>query len=294
MHHDLTPSDKVITIAELRAHGMTSHAIAARCKPSGPWQRILRGVVLMSADRPTRRQRLRAAVAYGGKDAVVSGIDAMRAYGVDMPPSPDVLVLVPARRRLAGISYLTVERTTRPPKPVIMADLPYASLARATLDAARRAANHEQLRALLSAVVGRCTVAALRSELNAGSQRGSAAVRELLSDDLASTQQVVSVAIALAKRALRSTTLPPPHWHEPIYDDTGLLLGIPDAWWPEVSLAWDVGPQGRHHDPRVWAAAGVTLIRTPQDRLHADLSAVTDELGAAFARAAAGLQHRAS
>lgn len=294
MHHDITPSDLVITIAELRAHGMTSHAIAARCKPSGPWQRMLRGVVLMSANRPTRRQRLRAAVAYGGEDAVVSGIDAMRAYGVDVPPSPDVLVLVPARRRLAGISYLTVERTTRPPKPVILADLPYAPLARATLDAARRAANHEQLRALVSAVAGRCTVAALRSELNAGSQRGSAAVRELLSDDLANAHQVVPVAMALAKRALRTTTLPPPHWHEPIYDDTGLLLGVPDAFWPEVSLAWDVGQQARHHDPRVWAAAGITLIRTPQDRLHADPTTVTDELRVAFARAVTGLQRHAS
>jgi hypothetical protein len=294
MHHDLTPSDLVITIAELRAHGMTSHAIAARCKPSGPWQRILPGVVLMSANRPTRRQRLRAAVAYGGEGAVVSGVDAMRAYGVDVPLSLDVLVLVPARRRLAGTSYLTAERTTRPPKPMIMADLPYAPLTRATLDAARRAANHEQLHALVSAVVGRCTVAALRSELNAGSQRGSAAVRELLSDDLANAQQVVPVAVVLAKRALRATRLPPPHWHEPIYDDTGLLLGVPDVWWPEVSLAWDVGPQARHHDPRVWAAAGVTLVRTPLDRLHADLTAVTDDLSMAFARAAAGSERRAS
>jgi hypothetical protein len=175
-----------------------------------------------------------------------------------------------------------------------MADLPYAPLARATLDAARRAANHEQLRALVSAALDRCTVAALRSELNAGSQRGSAAVRELLSDDLANTQQVVPVTVALAKRALRMAKLPPPHWHEPIFDDTGLLLGIPDAWWPEVALAWDVGPQSRHHDPRVWAAAGVTLVRTPQDRLHTDLAAVTDELAEAFESAAAELQRRAS
>jgi len=293
MHHDLTPSDKVITIAELRALGMNSHAIAARCKPSGPWQRILRGVVLMTANRPTRRQRLRAAVTYGGDGAVVSGVDAMRAHGVDVPLSPDVLVLVPARRRLAGISYLTVERTTRPPKPVLMADLPYAPLARATLDAARRAANHEQLQALVSAAASRCTVAALRSELNAGSQRGSAAVRELLSDDLANAQQVVPVEVALAKRVLRAAGLPPPHWHEPIYDDTGLLLGVPDMWWPDVSLAWDVSPQTRHHDPRVWAAAGVTLVRTPLDRLHADLPTVVDELHLAFTTSAES-QRRAS
>jgi hypothetical protein len=293
MHH-LTPPDKVITTAELRALGVTSHAIAIRCRPSGPWQRILRGVVLMSTDRPTRRQRLRAALAYAGPEAVVSGIDAMRAHGVDLPAPPDVLVLVPARRRLASTSYLTVERTTRPPTPVIRAGLPYAPLARATLDEARSAANQEQLRALLAAAIGPCTVAALRAELNAGNQRGSAAVRALLSDDLASAGTVVPVAVALAKRALHTTALPPPNWHEPIHDSAGMLLGIPDAWWPEVSLAWDVGTQARHHDPRMWAAAGVTLIRTDPQRLRTDPTAVGDELVAAFARAAAGPQRRAS
>lgn len=292
--HDLTPPDNVITTAELRAHGVTQHAIAARCRPSGPWQRMLRGVVLMSTNRPTRRQRLRAAVAYGGPEAVVSGIDAMRAHGVDVPAPPDVLVLVPARRRLASTSYLTVERTTRPPEPVRRAGLPYAPLTRATLDAARRAVDQTQLRALLSSVAGRCTVAALRAELDAGNQRGSAAVRALLSDELAVSGEVVPVTVALAKRVLQTTTLPPPHWHEPVHDDTGMLLGVPDAWWPEVSLAWDVGAQARHHDPRMWAAAGVTLLRTDQQRLRTDPTTVADELAAAFARAAAGQRRRAS
>ncbi|HEX6352960.1 hypothetical protein [Actinophytocola sp.] len=292
--HDLTPPDNVITTAELRARGISSHAIALRCRPSGPWQRILRGVVLMSPFHPTRRQRLRAAVAYGGPEAVISGIDAMRAHGVDVAAPSEVLVLVPARRRVASTSYVTVERTVRPPTPVNLAGLPYASLARATLDAARRAPNQEQLRALLVSAIGPCTVAALRAELNAGSQRGSAAVRELLSDDLATDDNVVPVAVTLAKRALHTTSLPPPHWHEPIHDQTGMLLGIPDAWWPEVSLAWDVGTQTRHHDPRAWAAAGVTLIRTDPQRLRSSPTAVADELVAAFARAAARPQRRAS
>ena len=289
MRDNFSPADNVITIAELRAQGMTSHAIAARCRPSGPWQRIMRGVILMSASPPTRRQRLRASIAYGGPAAVVSGVDAMRAHGVDVPPVRDVLVLVPANRRLACTAYLVVERTTRPPRPVVLADLPYAPLARATLDAARRAADHRQQRALLAAVAGQCPVPVLRAELNAGSQRGSAAVRELLSADLTPSGDVVPVADALAKRALRTTALPPPRWHVPIHDSAGMLLGVPDAWWPELSVAWDVGTQVRHHDPRQWAAAGVTLVRTPLERLRTDPTAM-DELLAAYS-AAAG-QHR--
>lgn len=292
MRHDFPTTDNVITVAELRAHGMTNHAIAARCRPSGPWQRIVRGVVLMSSARPTRRQRLRAAIAYAGPESVVSGVDAMRAHGVDVPPSADVLVLVPARRRLASAPGLTVERTTRPPRPMILADLPYAPLPRATLDAARRAATEGQQRGLLASVAGRCSVAALRVELNAGSQRGSAAVRTLLSADLTDTGDVIPVADALAKRALRTTALPPPRWHVPVFDDTGMLLGTPDAWWPAVSVAWDVGTQARHHDPRTWAAAGVTLVRTPPERLHNDPNAM-GELLAAYSKAAAR-QSRAS
>jgi hypothetical protein len=294
MHQIPTPSDNVITTAELRAHGMTNHAIASRCRPSGPWQRMLRGVVLMSSNRPTRRQRLRAAVAYGGPEAVLSGVDAMRAHGVDVPTSPDVLVLVPARRRLISTSYLAVERTSRTPRPVFLADLPYAPLTRATLDAARRAADQHQLRMLLTSAVSQCTVAALRAELNAGNQRGSAAVRALLSDALTDAGEVVPVTTALAKRALRTTALPPPHWHVPVHDGSGMLLGVPDAWWPEVSLAWDVGAQTRHHDPRVWAAAGVTLHRTNPEQLRTDSSTTADDLVTAFARAAAASQRQAS
>jgi hypothetical protein len=292
--HDLTPPDKVITTAELRAHGITNHAIATRCRPSGPWQRILPGVVLLSANRPTRRQRLRAAVAYGGPEAVVSGIDAMRAHDIDVPLQPDIRILVPSTRRPVSRSYLTVERTTRPPEPVIRANLPYAPLARATLDAARRAADHEQLSTLLTSVLGPCTVAGLRAELDAGSQRGSAAVRALLSENLAAAHEVVPVAVAQAKRILRTTPLPSARWHQPIHDANGMLLGVPDAWWPEVSLAWDMGARAGYHDPRMWAAAGVTLLRTDPERLSTTPASVANELIEAFAKAGAKPGRRAS
>jgi hypothetical protein len=293
MHHICAP-DLVTTIAELRAHGVTSHAITTRCRPSGPWQRVLPGVVLMSSARPTRRQRLRAAIAYAGPGSVVSGVDAMRAHGVDVPLSPDVLVLAPAGRRLASRSYLPVERTTRPPAPTVRAGLPYAPLARAALDVARRAADREHLRALLASVIGQCTVTELRAELDAGSQRGSAAVRALLTPDLAGTADVVPEEVTLARRLVRDTALPTPQWQQPVYDDTGMLLGIPDAWWPEVRLAGNVSPHTRHHDPRLWSAAGAALHRTDPRRLSTAPATVTDELVAAFASAAANVHRRAS
>src|SRR6266540_6052772 len=104
------PADGVIRTADLLRTGLSSYAIAARCRPSGPWQRVLPGVVLMSSAAPTRSQRLHAAVAYAGDGAVLSGADALRLQGIIVPCPPEVLVLVPAGRRLASRSYLTVER----------------------------------------------------------------------------------------------------------------------------------------------------------------------------------------
>lgn len=292
MHHISAP-DKVITITELRARGVTNHAITTRCRPSGPWQRVLPGVVLMTSTRPTRRQRLRAAIAYAGPGSAISGVDAMRAHDIDVPLPPDVLVLAPAERRLVSRSYLTVERTTRPPDPADCAGLPYAPLTRATLDVARRAADGDHLRMLLMAALGTCTVPELRAELDAGSQRGSAAVRALLKPDLADTAEIVPEAVTLARRLLRDTALPPPQWHHPVHDDMGMLLGVPDMWWPDVRLAWDVCPQTRHHDPRTWSAAGVVLHRTDPHRLSTAPATVTDELISAFASAAATVHRRA-
>lgn len=105
---------------------------------------------------------------------------------------------------------------------------------------------------------------------------------------------MLPVADALAKRALRSTALPPPRWHVPVYDHTGMLLGIPDAWWPEMSVAWNVGTQARHHDPRIWAAGGVTLVRTDPQHLHTNPTKAMSELLAAYAKAAANTRRRAS
>jgi hypothetical protein len=172
----------VIRTADLLAAGVTNYALAARCRPSGPWQRLLPGVVLMSTGPPSRQQRLRAAVAYAGHGAVITGADALREQGITVPCPAEVLILVPSGRRLASRSYLTVERTTRPPEPVWRTGLPLAPVARATIDAARHERDQFRLRTLLLAPVamGACTLAELRAELAAGNQRGSAGPRELL------------------------------------------------------------------------------------------------------------------
>lgn len=178
-----TVPDGVIRSDELRAAGVSNYAVSARCRPSGPWRRVLPGVVLMTTGPPSRRQRLRAAVAYAGEGCVLSGADALRANGIRVPCPDEVLVLLPSERRAVSQSYVTVERTTRLPVPIFRDGLPVAPVVRATIDAARREHDLDRLRALLLAPLrsGACTLTELLAELGAGSQRGSAAPRAVLS-----------------------------------------------------------------------------------------------------------------
>ncbi len=286
-----TALDGVVRVADLRAAGLSNHALAARCRPSGPWQRILPGVVLLSHAPPSRRQRVRAALLYTGQHAVLTGTDAMCAHGLAPPGSDEVLVLIPSARRQTSRAYLTVERTTRLPPAIRRGGLPVAPLARAVVDAARREHDHDRLAALVLEPVraGACTVTELRVELNAGNQRGTAAVRALLAGR---EHEVVPVTQGLAKRVLRLAPLPPPRWQVELHARDGTVLGVADAWWPDAGLAWSLGAQQRplpRGEPSAaeLAGLGITVLHTDPARLRTDPDAVIAELAAAFTYAAA-------
>lgn len=289
-----TVPDGVVRVADLRANGVSGSAIVARCRPDGPWQRLLPGVVLLSGSKPSRRQRLRAALAYAGRGAAITGLDAANLdHDFGVRGHDEVHVLVPAAKRTSTNGYVVIERTTRMPALVERDGLRYAPVPRAVMDAARREQDAMRLRALLSAPVrcGACSVSDLRAELDSGSQRGSAAPRAALR---AVSDGVVSLTEGLARRVARGITLPSPRWNVPIRDVTGALLGVVDAWWDDVALAWEVGSQhfrlgadtptsSRH--TRL-GAAGVIVVRTSLDRLREDPAGVRKDLIQAFHRAA--------
>jgi hypothetical protein len=288
-----TVPDGVIRSGELRTAGVPSSTLSTWCRPGGPWQRLLPGVLLLATGTPTPRQRLRAAVTYGG-DCVITGWQALREHGLPLPDdestSDEVHLLIATQRRLAARAYVTVERTTRMPEPRWRDGLPFAPVPRAAVDAARRTQDPALLRRLLVGPVraGLCTMAELRAELDAGGQRGTAAPRALLAEVM---REVFPIASARARRLLAQTPLPPPVWDVALYTDSGVPLGVVDAWWSEVALAWDFGGQtarGRTGGtgPGVMAAAGATVLRTPPQRLHGDPEGVLRQLVAAFLRAA--------
>lgn len=284
----LTPAatDKVLTCAELRAQGISDGKINRRCRPDGPWRRLLPGVVLLAPSVPTRRQMLRALVLYLGAGAVVTGVDALGAHGLELARPPAIHMLVSPSRRMLSPTFALLERTSRLPDPVLVDGIPFAPATRAALDAARREKEVARLRDLLSLPVyyGLSTCAELRRELDAGNQRGSAAVRTELK---AIERDRDTYVHGWARTLLRQGPLPPPRWDVTVCDRRGRAIGTVDAWWDEVGLGWQFHPPGGAHLGHLaLSAAGVVVVRTEPDALRTDRSRVLAELVRAFELAA--------
>lgn len=288
--------DGVITVAALVALGIDSSTAYRRCQPGGPWRWLLPGVVLTEPRSPSGRQRARAALVYAGSDAQLTGACAVSLHGLRRGGDDDrVHVLLPHAQRCRSVGWVVVERTTRLPDPVTVRGLPLAPVVRAVLDRARRLRDVEAVQALVAEAVQRrfCTPAELVDELDAGSKRGTALVRRELEDIRRGARSVPEVH---AMRLVRSSGLPEPHWNVPLLDECGQLIGIPDAWWSEVGLAWEIDSLAYHLDPASYdrtlrrdaryAAAGVSFLPTRPSRIFSERAAVIAELAAAYSAAA--------
>jgi hypothetical protein len=205
--------------------------------------------VLLNNGAPTRDHHRRAALLYAGAGAVLTGLDALELHGMHRirRPAGPVHVLIPTDRRRGGAGRVLVERTDRLPDPV-PGEWPLAPVTRAVLDFARRRSDRNEVRAALAEVVQRkkCTPIELNLELNSGSRRGTALPREVLAEI---SDGVRSVAEAAARELVLQSGLPTPLWNPSLYDSTDRLLAIPDAWFDEVGLAWEIDSKEWHLSP---------------------------------------------
>ncbi|AHH94188.1 hypothetical protein [Kutzneria albida] len=286
----------VIQVAALDRLGVPQRTSYRRCLSGGPWRWLLPGIVLLAASPPTTAQRVEAALLHCGDGAMLTGVAAARRHGMrNLPDEDELHLLVRKERRVQSTGFVHVERTSNQPRPEIRDGVPLAPLGRAALDAARRMRATDPIRALLAEVVqrGRCGPVELITELDAGSQRGSALPRQVLGEVLGGARSVAeSQALALWRRS----KLPPAQWNTPVFDSAGDLVAIPDAWFEEVALAWEIDSVEFHLGPEGYArtlarntryaAAGVLVVQTLPSRLRDDPRGVLDELRAAYAAAA--------
>lgn len=287
--------DEIATTAQLRRTGYGQSTIERRCRSSGVWRKLLPTVVLLNTAEPNRRQLVRATLAYAGPGAVITGVDALNASGLKLPVPAHVHVLIPAARRVNSRAFVHIERTTRPPAPLVKDEIVYAPPARAAMDAARQETNPRTLSTLLIEPLrrGACSLLELRYELEHGSQRGSAQPRQLIAKLAAN---VHSLAEQQARRVVAGCPIPQPTWNVPISDHTGALLGVADAWWDEVGLAWDFGanefrvagkkPQTRAARHHAFTLHQIFVLRTPPTDLCSNVLPLRRALAEAYLRAA--------
>jgi hypothetical protein len=281
----------VITIRELRSHGVSCEVLAEQCRPGGPWRQLLPEVVLLRQGAPTDEERLHAAVLYAGRpltgrddgcEAMVTGLAALALHGFEAIPRLVELdridVLVPRRRRLRDAGEVRVHRAHVLPRPRTVTGVPCAPLPRAVADAvAELKANPAIVRAVLVEAVrrGHCDARELLRELNAARLLArphvADAVDALLAEDRAVTE-------GRLYEMVRRCGLPDPVWNVELRLPAGPSLGTVDAYWPDhaVALVLDV-PPSRPEDRRPAHGErledlGVAVIHVPARSLCRSLN----------------------
>lgn len=282
-------TEAVVRRSTLMAAGHSNYSVALRCRPDGPWQQLLPGVLLLKSGPPTRRQRLKAALLYAGREAQITGIESLRAHGLHAFDTDELHLLIPGNRRLSSRAYVRVERTTRMPRARNIQGLSFAPPHRATVDAARHLRDPVEQRSVLFASLeaGLCTIDHLRAEIDAGAQRGTATLRAMLDESLPAPL-ASTVHQSWARRVIRDAPLPVPAWHVPIHNDKGEAVGIADAWWDSVGLAWDFGNQRDNNVRRrqeAFSRAGVIFVRSDVPELRGNVDSVILALARGYYRA---------
>ncbi|MFD8494813.1 hypothetical protein [Amycolatopsis sp. NPDC059657] len=286
----------MIRAVALEGLGVPRRTITSRCE-RGVWQTLLRGILLLSNAEPTDEHRIEAAILHGREGAMLTGIWALRRYGLQNLPAPkDVHILVPSDRKISSAKFVHVETTTRLPSPQTRQSIPVAPVHRAVLDAVRRLKEKDMILAIMAEAVqrGRCTTEALARELELGSSRGAAKPRRALIPLLGGAR---SVAEADAWHLWQRSGLPPCRWNVKIVDGQGEYIATPDGWADEVALAWEVDSRSHHgqgddylktlaRNTR-YTKVGIVLLQTPPARLRAEPEKVLAELRAAYQTAQA-------
>lgn len=283
----------VARVADLVALGLPSATISQRVR-SGRWRRLFPGVILMQSGPPTREQQVLAAMLYGGAESVLSGAEGARRHDLHRLPDDGTIHLLVSeeRRRRFGTGVL-IERTHRLPPPVMRGALRVAPLERAVLDAARHCADRDGIRAMLAEVVQRrrTTVERLRDELDAGNQRGSGLVRDVL-EEIA--DGIRSAAEGWGRDLHARSGLPPMLWNPTLRWPDGRFLARPDGYIVEVGMAWEQDSMEFHpveEDDTArrrarMTSAGVVVAHHRPRRLRTEPARVVEELWAHFRLAA--------
>lgn len=287
----------LILVRTMLALGVPSSTIAFRCrKVGGSWWRPLLGLVALARGALTVHQRLVAALLVTGEDAMVTGLAACRLYGLRRVPDHDVVhVLIPHANRRRSEDFLLVERTSNlPPDPRIRDGIRCAPLVRALVDGSRRLLRIDEVRALLCEAVQRqmVTVAALRAEVEQGSCRGAALVRQVI---LELEDGIRSAAEAWLRELVATIPeLADIRWNVDLTVDGGARFCV-DGFLDSVALVLELNSFAHHADLAAFdatmrrqaemVAAGLVVVPITPREVREDPEGLKRKLRAAVEKA---------
>ncbi|MEU6392720.1 hypothetical protein [Streptomyces sp. NPDC046939] len=287
--HLLDSQRRVMSAAQLKAHGVTAAAVHGQCRPGGPWQRVLPGVILLHPGPATGEERLQAVLLYAGRpqedraqprrtggvpaqpltgdvhpapavpyaEAMVTGLAALSLHGfVSAPPllSLDhVDVLVPRTRRLRSTDFARLVRTTAMPTPVQRDGVPVAPVPRALADAIAQLSDASAVRRLLTEAVraGHCEPAAVVRELTQARLLTRPHVVDAVDSLLAEGRAIAEDRLY---RMVVEYGLPDPLWNVDLRLPGGPHLGGVDAYWPEHAVAVELDTRApRQDEDALWS-----------------------------------------
>lgn len=247
----LIPGRSVATHRELQSLGLPPSTITSRSRPGGPWQRLLPGVVAGHRGIPTTYEKRLAAVKYGGESAALTGLDALDELGIRVSEhgfDRRVHVLVPHTSQRTSHGFALVTRTRSAPATTLRRDLPRVSVARAVIDASRRASDLDPVRTLVARAVQqrRCTVAELAAEVRKAPRQRTALVRTALREVQAGVR---SAAEAKVRVAFHQYGVPQPRWNADLRNEHGELVAVVDGLWERERVILEIDSIEWHLEP---------------------------------------------
>jgi very-short-patch-repair endonuclease len=111
--------DDLIIRDQALAAGATPDFIRYAISQAGRWQRVLPGIYATFTGPLADIHKYRAAVLYGGTNALITGAAACRMHGMKYVPDTDGIdVLVPHDRQRVDVEFVRLRRSHRVPAPV--------------------------------------------------------------------------------------------------------------------------------------------------------------------------------
>jgi hypothetical protein len=257
----------VADAAQLRARGISTARLTARCAPGGGWQRLLPGVFLLRAGQPTTEERLHAAVRYArrppagrargvpaqptseesrddlGTVAMITGPAALALHGFPLEGPVGSLaaaerydILVPRTRRLRSTGFVRIVRGAELPVPQQVTGVPTAPVTRALADTVAELSDAAVVTGLLGRAVreGYCGTGALLAELRRCGLMNRPCVLDAMETLLREDRGVAEERLY---RMVEESGLPDPAWNVELRLPQGPSLGTVDAYWPEQAVA---------------------------------------------------------